>query len=647
VKTLYFAGKGGVGKTTCAAAEAVRRAEEGKRVLVVSTDPAHSLGDALVVPLGAAPRRVKTKRGELYAAELDADRALHRWIVAREPELREIASRGTYLDDEDITTLFRLSLPGVDELVGLVELRRLARSRPWDAVIVDTAPTGHTIRLLETPDALRRIAEVWDDMLAKHRFLAESLGGIYLPDATDEVVDELAADAASLREELRDPARASFAWVLLPEAMPLAETRRGLARLGELGVKVSEVRINRVTPAPERACASCGARTRGEAQIVERAARELAGPVVVVPATDAEPRGVAALRALAASVVPARAVRAARALAPAPPRRRGRAILDAVVPKGVRLVIVGGKGGVGKTTAAAAIALSVAARKGSRKILVLSADPAHSLGDALGVRLGDTPRKIAPNVFARELDADAAFAERRERYREAVDQLFARLLRGPLDAAFDRAVVQDLIDLAPPGLDELFAVLALTAALVGKKRTWDVVVLDTAPTGHTLRLLGLPEGALEWVHALMRILLKYKTALGLGELAQDLVETARELKGLIVLLGDRAQTRFVPVTRAGAVVRLETERLVRKLRALGIPLGPVLLNAATAQEGRLCRRCARRAAIEAREARVLARTTRDMLWAPSVYPPPRGPRALLEWSHAWHASALSSTSTQW
>jgi arsenite-transporting ATPase len=638
-----FGGKGGVGKTTSAAAEAVRRAEEGKRVLVVSTDPAHSLGDALAMKLEAAPRRIGTRRGELLAVELDADRALDRWLEEREPVLREIASRGTYLDDEDIESLFRLSLPGVDELVGLLELRRLASGGPWDEVIVDTAPTGHTMRLLETPDALRRIAQVLDDMLAKHRFLAASLGGRHRVDRTDELASELAEDAESLKEELRDPARTSFVWVLVPEAVVLEETRRGLARLVELGVHVGEVRINRVTPAPERACDSCSARVRGEGAILA-AACTLAPRVRIAPACDEEPRGVPALRALAARVGPCPWNAAARPFAkPRPARavRRAPEWLDTLAPRGVRLVIVGGKGGVGKTSAAAAIALRLAARD---KVLLLSADPAHSLGDVLGVPLGDEPRRVAPRLFARELDADGAFAAQRKRYRDAVDEIFARILRGPLDAAYDRAVVEDLIDLAPPGIDELFAVLALTDALFGNRGgAYDAVVLDTAPTGHTLRLLALPDAALEWVHALMKILLKYKGVLGLGDMAQDLVDAARKLKALVGLLHDRARTRFVPVSRAGAVVRAETERLVLTLRARGIPLAPVLVNAETPPGARLCRRCAARAKIEAREARVLARTARDMLFAPLVYPPPRSPQALREWSDEWH---LSSTSTR-
>src|SRR5205085_3813203 len=156
----FFAGKGGVGKTTCAAAAAVVAAERGRRVAVVSTDPAHSLGDALGRRLGSAPRRVPTRTGRLDAIELDADRALARWLARRRPILRTIAERGTYLDDEDLERLLRLSFPGVDELMALVELARLAGRGAYDEVVVDTAPTGHTLRLLDMPQTLQRIAAV-------------------------------------------------------------------------------------------------------------------------------------------------------------------------------------------------------------------------------------------------------------------------------------------------------------------------------------------------------------------------------------------------------------------------------------------------------------------------------------------------------
>src|SRR5262249_56406951 len=113
--------------------------------------------------------------GQLVAVELDASKALRRWLGPRRPALRTIVARGTYLDDEDIDRFLALSLPGVNELIGLVELERLAATAPWDAVVVDTAPTGHTLRLLAMPATLGRLAGVLDGMLDTHPSLAGSL----------------------------------------------------------------------------------------------------------------------------------------------------------------------------------------------------------------------------------------------------------------------------------------------------------------------------------------------------------------------------------------------------------------------------------------------------------------------------------------
>src|SRR5207302_423596 len=160
---------------------------------------------------------------------------------------------------------------------------------------------------------------------------------------------------------------------------------------------------------------------------------------------------------------------------------------------------------------------------------------------------------------------------------------FDALLRGSrFDIAYDRDVVRELIDLAPPGLDELFGVLSLVDAVLGRGRqAYDVVVLDTAPTGHALRLLAMPDAALEWVHALLAILLKYRAVVGLGELASDLLDVARDLRELGALLRDPARTRVVAVTRPGALPRLETARLIRGLRRLRIAVGAVVINAVT------------------------------------------------------------------
>src|SRR5262245_57512931 len=149
----FFGGKGGTGKTTCAAATAIASAEHGRRVLVVSTDPAHSLGDALGRKLSARVSRVPIRRGYLHACELDADRALRRWLAARRPALAAILTRGTVLERRDIDPFLELSLPGVDELFGLLEIERLGEGA-YDQIVIDTAPTGHTLRMLATPATL-------------------------------------------------------------------------------------------------------------------------------------------------------------------------------------------------------------------------------------------------------------------------------------------------------------------------------------------------------------------------------------------------------------------------------------------------------------------------------------------------------------
>jgi arsenite-transporting ATPase len=659
----FVGGKGGVGKTTWAAARAIAAADAGRRVLLVSSDPAHSLGDALGVRLGPTPRTVPSRRGRLLAVELDADRALARWLGRHRRHLRTIAERGTYLDEEDVERLLRLSFPGVDELMGLVELDRLARSGRPEEVVVDTAPTGHTLRLLAMPETLRRIAAILDDMHAKHRFLAGSLGSGYLPDAADRLIAELAADGRALHELLRDPARARFTWLLLPEPMAFAEAVAAVRSLGEAGIAVGEIVVNRLTRVSRGACAECRARAGAERRVLAGVAPAFPGArVVVLDVRDEEPRGPAALRAVAAAARPLSRTAGTGGdgtpsigSGPGPALRRGGGPagsasarpggpvwLDAVVPAGLRLLVVVGKGGVGKTTAATATALLLAARRPGARVLLLSTDPAHSLGDVLATPIGDGETVVAgapEGLRARELDAERAFADRRDRYRAAVDELFEAFLKGSrFDVAYDRQVVQELMDLAPPGLDEVFGILSVTEALLERQPApYDIAVVDTAPTGHALRLLAMPGAALAWTHALLAILLKYRDVIGLGEFAADLLATARNLRQLEALLRDPARCRALVVTRAAHLPRAETGRLLAGLRRLRIPVGGVLVDAVTRGT---CAACRRRARGEQRVIDALQPlSTPCLLVAPAVVPPPRGVRALVEWGGQWEEAS--------
>jgi arsenite-transporting ATPase len=302
--------------------------------------------------------------------------------------------------------------------------------------------------------------------------------------------------------------------------------------------------------------------------------------------------------------------------------------------------MLGGKGGVGKTTCAAAVALSACKRWPDRRILLISTDPAHSLGDVLAQTLGDRPAPISGrpgNLHARELDAGRVLAFIQQEYVGAIDRMFDRMRgRSAFDAAHDREVMRTLIDLAPPGLDELAAVLETTEALGAESAEWDLVVMDTAPTGHALRLLEMPGLVHDWTHALMSILLKYQGVTPLGEVGAMLVRLSKGIRRLRDLLADRERTSFIAVTRAAALPRLETERLAARLDALGIHMPTIIVNAM----GRgTCQRCHAAAAAGTRElgllARMAARSGRQLVVTPTVIPAPRGVEAVQSWGGSW------------
>ena len=628
---------------------------------MISTDPASSLGDALGRRLGSIPRSILVaSNARLDAVELDAPRALERWLRARRESLERVALRGSWLDEEDVGRLLRLSLPGIDEIAALLELHRLGQSGRYDLIVVDTAPTGHTLRMLAMPGTLLAVAQVFDEMQAKHRVVVEALRGHWQPEEDDRVIAGMVEEAEALATLLRDRTRVNMAWVTLPEPMAVAETLDAAGALVAQGIGLTEVIINRLTPAPPRPCRWCAARRRFEAAAVSALARGLGGsgrrPVVRrVLARDVEPTGIRALAAIGGELQRKVAGTFSVKVPVTPAEKAGIAHVDIVPGRKVAskvpatfpgkvpatLIMFGGKGGVGKTTCAAASALAAARAQPDRRVLLISTDPAHSLGDALGSPLEDTPHGVpgAPrNLQARELDAATRFALIRERYRAATDALFVRFSRGAaVNATLDRQVMQDLLDLAPPGLDELAAIIYVVDAL--EQPAADLVILDTAPSGHALRLLEMPALVQEWTRALMSILLKYQPVVGLGELGPILLQLSQGLGRLRARLADPARTQFVVVTRAAALPRAESVRLVGRLSRLRIRPLVVIVNAVGA--GR-CPRCRRQQAREAVEIAHLRRDLGarrhqpDLVLAPAWMPPPHGPAALLPWRHAWH-----------
>jgi arsenite-transporting ATPase len=226
--------------------------------------------------------------------------------------------------------------------------------------------------------------------------------------------------------------------------------------------------------------------------------------------------------------------------------------------------------------------------------------------------------------------------EIRDRYGRAIDALFDRLSRGSaFDASHDRHVMRDLIDLAPPGIDELIAITEVTDAIAIEAR-YDLMIMDTAPSGHALRLLAMPEIVRDWVKALMSILLKYGLVGGLEDVGRLLVNLSQGLGRLREALQDPDRARFVAVTRPEILPVLETARMLDRLTALGIRVPTVIVNAIGVGT---CRNCERVRAAQAEALGVLERKlrsrSRSFVLARAEMPPPRGPRSLLQWRAGW------------
>lgn len=639
----FVGGKGGVGKTTCAAMFALSRPGSSTLpTLLVTTDPASSLAAVLDTPVGTDIAPVRGAKG-VFAANVDGSRAFERWLAPRKALLSEIAVRGTYLDEEEVARLLKLSLPGIDEVIGLLEIVRMVRDSDtrYARVVVDTAPTGHTLRLLAAPVLLGRVASLLDSLQSHHRAVVSALRGSYRSDAADSMIVELDREGETLAGMLRDRAHTELTWVTLPEPMALEETSDAIGALDTSGIHVSRLVVNRMTAPPPDPCGWCDGRRQFEARALAPVARRFSAcEILAMPELSKEPRGVPALRGAAAALrpwtPPPHAAPLPQRLRASGDQPRAPGAPRDLAPDSVRWLLFGGKGGVGKSTCAATAALHGAE---TRRVLLLSTDPAHSLGDVFGARFDNQPRQVPhgpAQLHVREIDAVAEMDRFRRKYVAAVDDAFARIAR---TAAGDQAAFRDLIDLAPPGIDEVIAVADVAEAITEGKGSYDLVVTDTAPTGHALRLLQTPAVLRDWTLALMAILLKYREIVGAGTLAALLVQLSKRLRGLQDILADRSQCRFVVVTRPAIVPVGESLSLVEALRPIGITVDALIVNATGAGQCRRCHATVAAQAVAVRELRrALAQRPYAIIEAPAELPPPHGATRLADWGRSWRIS---------
>lgn len=250
---VLYGGKGGVGKTTMAAATALASAREGTKTLVVSTDPAHSLSDTFEIDIPAEPTQI---RGEipLWAVEIDPEAAVEKAQLFGEGAggsplggLGEMLGGG---EEGAMDPLLGGTMPGADEAAAMQQLLSYLDDDRFDRVVVDTAPTGHTLRLLELPEVMDTMVGRIISMRERIGQMMDGLKGMFGGEEGEEGdladLEALRERIERLRETLRDPTRTDFRIVLVPEEMSVLESKRLLARLSEFGIPVGTVVVNRV-----------------------------------------------------------------------------------------------------------------------------------------------------------------------------------------------------------------------------------------------------------------------------------------------------------------------------------------------------------------------------------------------------------------
>jgi arsenite/tail-anchored protein-transporting ATPase len=568
---LLFGGKGGVGKTTCAVAAALdlARCYPDRTFLLASIDPAHSLNDCLenaLLPVN------------LHTQEIDFRVSLEKFKDVHARHFREIALRGTFLDEDDVQRLLDLTTPGFDELMAFIDIATLLQEHSYSCVVVDTAPTGHTLRFLELPDLMHEWLGVFDAMLEKHRYLTE----LYRPDSpgdeTDTFLDEFNASIQFLTNVLSDAASCRFIPVMLAETMSTNETDRLVARLKELNISVHDILVNRLYPAGS-SCPVCRSAERRQQQELRRMVSRFANYALWgIPLQGGQIQGSEQLahlwdrtdRISAPGEPPPETVSL-------PPRVERSARMPA---SEARLLLFAGKGGVGKTTLACATAAYLAREHPGKKVLLFSTDPAHSLADCFDVNIGAREVALAPGLTAMEVDATAELEKLKHHYVSEVEEFFNSLAENSgMDLAFDHDVVERMLDLSPPGLDEMMAMVRIVDFVAAAK--YDLFILDTAPTGHLIRLLEMPELIEKWLRTTLGLFSKYKSILRFPRIMEFLVDLSRKVTVLRRLLADPQQGQLFAVSILTEMAYEETKDLLSACRNANVHVPVLFLNLVT------------------------------------------------------------------
>ncbi len=625
----FFAGKGGSGKSTLATAFALNLAEKypKEKILLVSLDGSGSLSDLLKKKLTAKPTKLAAGKGTggLFAQEWSGAQVMPGFLKKFEPAVQKAVMKGALLTEDEVAKIFAQSLPGLEETVFLLELQASLEDKTWDRIVVDAAPTAHALRLVDLPTGFRKFLGL----------VKPPQKGAKKDAAPQGFLDEVGAQADALVALLKDPARSAFHLVTLAEPVSEAQTRGFFTRLSERGLPVAGFVVNQVED--KTGCPACQGRRGLQAPHVRKlTALDKGVGVQLVARREAAPRGLEALKKLAKEWASGKETKTLEFAAAEGPPALVRApsmppIAAPPIPP-TRLIFFVGQGGVGKSSCAAAAAVTLTEKEGP--VLLISTDPAHSLSDVLQSRLTDTETQVkgTKGLYARELDVATWFGNLRKRWKEKAEKAFEAAGKGA-DVVYDREVLRNLLDSAPSAIDELAALSTLTDALVQER--FKRIVVDPAPAGAMVRVLDLPQVAINWLTAIHTSVARYR-ARGMADLADDVAGMIKHVQRFEQALSSQTESRFVVVTRGEDLAASRTERLVTALQKRKLAVERVLVNRVLPKSA--CPRCEGRRKVELTAAKAMEKKIGlPITVAPALGRHPAGLRELKAFRTAWYA----------
>ncbi|MEI6243153.1 MAG: ArsA family ATPase, partial [Chlamydiota bacterium] len=454
LRLIFVGGKGGVGKTTTSVAIAFLLAEKSPNdsIMLISTDPAHSLGDSLEMKLQDEEVTLK-EFPNLTLRELNTAKLANAFYERHRGELRLLAERGTYFDARDVENFLDLSIPGADEVMAILEIVYLLENKDVKHLIVDTAPTGHTLSLLNLPHVLDAWLNIFDLMQEKHHILQTHFAGKQIGDSVDIFLKKMHEDIKKARLWFHNATKTAFVVVMLPENLSFTETKRLIFSLREKKISVHNIVVNGI--ASEGECPICLQMQKNQKEILAKIIDYfLDFNIIQIPLASKPIQGIQPLKWFSNRFVGKKeevsiGKKNSRSIKNAS-FKKSPIKIDKLMHGNPNLLIVGGKGGVGKTTVAASTAICLAEKLPSKKFLLFSIDPAHSLSDCLNLTIGNQEAKVLKNLYALELDAASVLKTFKQEYTKDLNDLFGGFSQEKASSGMDnhdRKVFCELMEL--------------------------------------------------------------------------------------------------------------------------------------------------------------------------------------------------------